>query len=72
MYLRTGREFSGEKYMRETMRYGNEMAEIIDPYDGTVREKILAPTDGIVFFAHTEALICEKDIAYRLIHRLHE
>ena len=59
-------------YLRDDVRYGNEMAEIIDPYDGTVREKILAPTDGIVFFAHTEALICEKDIAYRLIHRLHE
>ena len=44
------------------------MAEIIDPYDGSVRETILAPTDGIVFFAHTEALISEKDIAYRLIH----
>ena len=51
MYIRTGREFSGGRYVRET---------------------ILAPTDGIVFFAHTEALISEKDIAYRLIHRLHE
>ena len=64
--------FRGKVHAGDDVRYGNEMAEIIDPYDGTVREKILAPTDGIVFFAHTEALICEKDIAYRLIHRLHE
>ena len=64
--------FRGKVHAGDDVRYGNEMAEIIDPYDGSVRETILAPTDGIVFFAHTEALISEKDIAYRLIHRLHE
>lgn len=56
----------------DDVRYGRELAEIIDPYDGSVRETILAPTDGIVFFAHTESLINQHDIAYRLIHRLHE
>lgn len=56
----------------DDVRYGNVIAEIIDPYEGTVRETIIAPTDGIVFFAHTEALIVQNDIAYRLIHRLHE
>lgn len=64
--------FRGKVHAGDDVRYGNEMAEIIDPYDGSVRETILAPTDGIVFFAHTEALISEKDIVYRLIHRLHE
>ena len=64
--------FRGKVHAGDDVRYGNEMAQIIDPYDGSVRETILAPTDGIVFFAHTEALICEKDIAYRLIHRMHE
>ena len=64
--------FRGKVHAGDDVRYGNEMAEIIDPYDGSVRETILAPTDGIVFFAHTKALISEKDIAYRLIHRLHE
>lgn len=56
----------------EDVRYGNEMAEILDPGDGTVREIIKAPTDGIVFFAHDGALVTQYDIAYRLIHRLHE
>ena len=54
------------------MRYGHALAEIIDPYEGFVKETLLAPTDGIVFFAHTEPLIAEGAIAYRLIHRLHE
>lgn len=56
----------------EDVRYGRELAEILDPLDGTVREVITAPTDGIVFFAHDGALINQFDIAYRLIHRLHE
>lgn len=64
--------FRGKVHAGDDVRYGRELAEIIDPYDGSVREKILAPTDGIVFFAHTESLINQYDIAYRLIHRLHE
>lgn len=53
------------------VRYSMPLAEIIDPYTGVVKETILAPTDGIVFFAHTNPLIDEGEIAYRLIHRLH-
>lgn len=56
----------------DDVRYGMAMAEIIDPYTGVIRETILAPTDGIVFFAHTSPLIDEGGVAYRLIHRLHE
>lgn len=63
--------FRGLAKPGEDVRYGNKLAEIIDPYEGTVKETIVAPTDGIVFFAHTENLITESEIAYRLIHRLH-
>lgn len=56
----------------DDVRYGRLLAEIIDPQEGIVRETILAPTDGIVFFAHTKALINQGDIVYRLVHRLHE
>ena len=56
----------------DDVRYGRPLAEMIDPQEGTVRETILAPTDGIVFFAHTKALINQGDIVYRLVHRLHE
>lgn len=54
------------------VRYGAEMAQILDPDDGSVREVITAPTDGIVFFAHNSALINQFDTVYKLIHRLHE
>lgn len=68
----SGGIFRGKVKIGEDVRYGNVMAEIIDPYEGYVKETILAPTDGIVFFAHTESLIGEGDTAYNLIHRLHE
>ena len=68
----SGGIFEGLVSPGEDVRYGHALAEIIDPYEGFVKETLLAPTDGIVFFAHTEPLIAEGAIAYRLIHRLHE
>lgn len=67
----SGGIFRGLVKPGEDVRYGNKLAEIVDPYEGTIKETIVAPTDGIVFFAHTENLITESEIAYRLIHRLH-
>jgi predicted deacylase len=56
----------------EEVRYGQPLAQIIDPYEGEIREVVRAHTEGIVFFAHTGPLVNEGDIVYRLIHRLHE
>ena len=56
----------------DEVRYGDPMADIIDPYTGEVKEIIAAPTDGIVFFAYTEPLVGQYDVVYRLIHRLHQ
>lgn len=56
----------------EEVRYGQELGCVIDPCLGDVRETIFADTEGIVFFSHTEPLVNEGDVVYRLIHRLHE
>ena len=56
----------------DDVKYGTDMAEILDPYDGSVREIIKASTDGIVFFAHNAALINQYEPAFSMIHRLHE
>lgn len=69
---RTGGIFRGLVHPGEEVRYGNILAEVIDPYEGYIRESITAATDGIVFFAHAYPLIAEGDVAYSLIHRLHE
>lgn len=68
----TGGIFKGLVKTGEEVHYNQPMAEIIDPYVGEVKNVIRAGTEGIVFFAHTDPLIGEGDIAYQLIHRLHE
>ena len=72
VHILSGGIFKGLVSPGEDVRYGHALAEIIDPYEGFVKKTLIAPTDGIVFFAHTEPLVSEGDIAYRLIHRLHE
>ncbi|MBQ8919315.1 MAG: succinylglutamate desuccinylase/aspartoacylase family protein [Acidaminococcaceae bacterium] len=49
------------------VREGNLLAEIIDPYTTDVREKIRAPKDGTLFFAHHGQLIAGRSIVFRLI-----
>ena len=56
----------------EYVRYGEKMAEILDTFDGSVREEITASTDGIVFFAHNTPLINQYETAFRMVHRLHD
>ena len=72
VYVSSNGLFRGHIKAGDEVRYGNPMAEIIDPYTGEVKEVIKAPTDGIVFFAYTEPIIGQYDVAYRLIHRLHQ
>lgn len=70
--VESGGIFKGLVKPGEDVRYGYPLAEILDPYEGFIREIVKAPTDGIVFFAHTQALIAQGDVGYRLIHRLHQ
>lgn len=72
VYVGKGGIFRGLVKPGEYVRYGYPIAEIKDPYEGFIKEAIIAPTSGIVFFAHTEALITQGEMAYRLIHRLHQ
>ena len=46
---------------------GNLLAEIIDPYTTEIKEKICAPKDGTLFFAHHAQLIAGHSIVFRLI-----
>ncbi|MCR4616960.1 MAG: succinylglutamate desuccinylase/aspartoacylase family protein [Lachnospiraceae bacterium] len=64
--------FKGKVECGEYVQYGQKMAEIINPFDGSVLEEIVASTDGIVFFAHNSALINQYETAFRMVHRLHD
>ncbi len=56
----------------QEVRRGDLLAEIIDPCEGETLTQILSPTDGIVFFTHSQPLVMEGAIICRLIRRLYE
>lgn len=63
--------FLRRKNAGEEVQVGDVLAEIIDPLEGEIREQILAPSDGVIFFAHDESLVMEHSTVFKLIKRLH-
>ncbi len=63
--------FRGLKSPNDEVTHGEVMAEIVHPYEGKVLSKVLAPTDGIVFFANNRPLVMENTVVYKMIRRLH-
>lgn len=63
--------FLRRKNVGEEVQVGDVLAEIIDPLEGEIREQILAPSDGVIFFAHDEPLVMEHSTVFKLIKRLH-
>lgn len=62
--------FLRRKNAGEEVQVGDVLAEIIDPLEGEIREQILAPSDGVIFFAHDEPLVMEHSTVFKLIKRL--
>lgn len=56
----------------DEVRFGDILAEVMDPIEGEVLSQIIAPSDGIIFFAHSKHLVFQNNIVYRLIRRIHE
>ncbi|MCD7909242.1 MAG: M14 family metallopeptidase [Clostridium sp.] len=56
----------------QEVRRGDVLAGVVDPREGEVVDRILSPTDGIVFFAHSSPLVMEGTVVYKIIRRLHE
>ena len=56
----------------EEIKYGEPIGEITNPYDGSVKESIKAPTNGILFYSVRDPLVSEGDIVCRVIRRLHQ
>ena len=55
----------------EEVRKGQTLAYIIDPMDGRVRSEVVAPMDGIVFFAQEQPMIYQNVMIYKMIKKLH-
>lgn len=56
----------------EEVSFGDLLAEVVNPIEGEVISQIIAPSDGIIFFAHRKPLVIENCTVYKLIRRLHE
>ncbi len=56
----------------EEVTFGDILAEVVDPIEGEVISQIIAPSDGIIFFAHGKPLVIENCTVYKIIRRLHE
>lgn len=63
--------FRSLKKVNEEVNFGDVIAEIIDPYEGYVKMQIVAPTDGVVFFAHNEPLVMENTVVFKIIRKIH-
>ncbi len=46
---------------------GTILAEIVDPYEGHVVSRVIAPCDGTVYFHHDEPLVFENTVAFQMI-----
>ncbi|MBQ3690989.1 MAG: succinylglutamate desuccinylase/aspartoacylase family protein [Bacteroidales bacterium] len=59
--------FYRQKSSGSTVRKGELLAKILNPYDGSVEGEIFSPEDATIFFAHDKDLISEKTAAFQLI-----
>lgn len=53
----------------EEVQRGQVLAEITDPYDGSLKERLLSPADGTVFFQHNAPLTYASTAVMKLVFR---
>lgn len=46
---------------------GDLLADIIDPFDASIREKLVAPIEGTIFFRQKNNLINENAVAFKML-----
>lgn len=51
----------------QTVKKGDMLAKILDPYTGETRQTILAPVSGTIFFAHTKPLIHQHSRLFQIL-----
>lgn len=68
-YVKSGRAGIFEPYVKvnQSVKKGEVLALILDPYEGDVREKVTAPCDGTIFFAYKSPMTYNNSILFRII-----
>lgn len=55
------------KGARDEVRQGETLAQILDPYDGSIRLNVQAPASGSIFFAHDKPLVLQNTLLYKIV-----
>ncbi len=59
--------FIPEKGHDDTIKKGDVLANVIDPYEGHVIKQFIAPCDGVVFFVQDRTLLLANALVYKII-----
>ncbi|MBQ8147309.1 MAG: succinylglutamate desuccinylase/aspartoacylase family protein [Lachnospiraceae bacterium] len=51
---------------------GQLLAEIVDSFRGDVISRMVAPTDGIIFYQQVQPMVFQNSVAFKMIKRIHE
>ena len=63
----TGGVFCPEAAIGQTVFKGQSLAIIVDPLRGSIRAKLAAPCDGVVFYTARTPLVNEGTLAFQLV-----
>lgn len=59
--------FFEEKMERQDVKKGELLAQIVDPHDGSILERVVSPVEGVVFFAQDRPLVLENTLLYTIV-----
>lgn len=54
------------KHSGDSIKEGDVLAKILDPFTGVVRSVISSPTDGTIFFSHHRPLVHQNTIMFKI------
>lgn len=55
--------------VNQGVKAGQVLAEILDPYEGTVLEQIVAPKDGVVFYMNSHPLVYSHTVVFKVLEK---
>lgn len=50
---------------------GQLLAEIVDPYRGDVISRLVAPSDGVIFYHQIKPMVFQNSVVFRMIRKIH-
>ena len=51
---------------------GQLLADIVDSFRGDVISRLVAPTDGIIFYRQCQPMVFQNSVAFKMIKKIHE